>query len=149
MSSEVIVRPLVPRDRPAWEPLWLGYQEFYKVSLGAEVTENTWARFHDPTAPYYALGAWLGGELVGITHYVFQPTCWSVLPRCYLQDLYTLPECRGKGVGRALIEAVAAEAKERGGDKITWHTSENNETARRLYDRLAEKTEYILYSMDL
>jgi hypothetical protein len=76
-----LVRPLAPADRAAWEPLWRGYQEFYRVSIPPEVTDVTWARFHDPAEPMYALGAFLGDRLVGITHYLFHRSCWTlVLP---------------------------------------------------------------------
>jgi len=67
----MIVRPIRPEDRAAWEPLWQGYQTFYKVSLPEEVTESTWRRLHDPAEPVHGLVAEFDGRLVGLAHFVF------------------------------------------------------------------------------
>src|SRR5690554_2739786 len=104
--EQASVRLLTPADRDAWEPLWKGYQEFYNVDLPPDTTDLTWRRFHDPAEPMYALGAFLQGGLVGIVHYLFHRSSWTPGPYCYLQDLFTAPAFRGRGVGRALIEAV-------------------------------------------
>jgi GNAT superfamily N-acetyltransferase len=143
--SEIAIRPLRPDDYAAWEPLWQGYQTFYKVDLGPEVTATTWRRFHDPAEPMFALGAFRGDELVGITHYLFHRSGWSVGPSCYLQDLFTAPEARGQGVGRALIEAVAEAARGTGATRIYWMTHETNTTAMQLYDKVAERSGFVQY----
>lgn len=145
----ITVRPLTPADRAAWEPLWQGYLTFYKTSLPAEVTENTWRRFHVPELPTYAVGAFDNGRLVGIVHYIFHLSTWLLTPTCYLQDLFTLPEARGKGVGRSLIEAVYLAAKEAGSTRVYWLTQEGNTTARALYDQVAHWPGFIQYRKDL
>ena len=89
-----------------------------------------------------------GENLIGFAHYLFQRSTWLVNPRCYLQDLYVGPEARGKGVGRALIGAVAAAAKEAGAANVFWNTHETNAAARRLYDGLAERTGFIQYRIE-
>ena len=89
-----------------------------------------------------------GTSLVGFAHYLFQRSTWLVNPRCYLQDLYVGPEARGKGVGPAPIEAVAAAAKEAGAANVFWNTHETNAVARRLYDGLAERTGFIQYRIE-
>lgn len=141
----ITLRPLTPPDREAWEPLWQGYLTFYKTKLSAEVTENTWRRFHVPELPAYAIGAFDNGKLVGIVHYIFHLSNWLLKPTCYLQDLFTSPEARGKGVGRALIEAVYLAAKEAGSERVYWLTQEDNATARALYDKLADRPGFIQY----
>ena len=85
------------------------------------------------------------GQVLGIVHYLFHPVTWAVGPRCYLEDLFTAEEARGKGVGRALIEAVHAEADRRGADQVYWLTAEDNATARALYDKVATRTPFIKY----
>jgi GNAT superfamily N-acetyltransferase len=143
--SEITVRSLRPDDYAAWEPLWQGYQSFYKVELGPEVTATTWGRFHDPAEPMFALGAFHGEALVGIVHYLFHRSGWSVGPSCYLQDLFTVPEARGQGVGRALIAAVAEAARGTGATRIYWMTHETNTVAMQLYDKVAERSGFVQY----
>jgi len=142
----VIVRPLVDGDRAAWEPLWEGYQTFYKAQLAPEITETTWRRFLDPAEPMHALGGFdEGGKLLGIVHYIFHRSCWSIGPYCYLQDLFTASEARGKGVGRQLIEAVYEAAKQADASRVYWLTHELNEQAMLLYDKVADRTGFVQY----
>ena len=145
----IAVRPLAAEDRAAWEPLWLGYQRFYAVDLGADVTEATWQRILDPAAPVYGLAAFARDAMVGIAHYIFHPTTWSAGPRCYLNDIFTAEAARGRGVGRRLIEAVYVDAAAKGADRVYWLTHESNTTARRLYDQVAERSGFIQYRKTL
>jgi GNAT superfamily N-acetyltransferase len=146
---DLIVRPLAPGDYAAWEPLWKGYQEFYRVDLGPEVTAMTWQRFHDPVEPMFALGAFTGDTLVAIAHYLFHRTCWAIGPSCYLQDLFTAPAARGQGAGRALIEAVADAARAAGAGRLYWLTHETNTNAMKLYDKVAARSGFVQYRKNL
>jgi GNAT superfamily N-acetyltransferase len=143
--SALAVRPLRPDERAAWEPLWQGYLTFYNAAVKPEVTEATWARLHDPAEPMHVLGAFLDGRLVGIVHYIFHRSTWTIGNYCYLQDLFTAEAARGKGAGRALIEAVYERAREAGASRVYWLTHEDNETARALYDKLADRPGFIQY----
>jgi GNAT superfamily N-acetyltransferase len=144
------IRPLQPADRHPWDGLWRGYLEFYKATIPDHVTELTWQRLMDPEAPILGFAAVRDdgredGRLLGIVHYLFHPVTWAAGPRCYLEDLFTAPEARGQGVGRALIEAVYAAADERGADQVYWLTQAGNATARTLYDQVATATEFVKY----
>jgi GNAT superfamily N-acetyltransferase len=143
--SAIVVRPVSADERGAWEPLWKGYQTFYEVALSAETTATTWARLHDPAEPMGVLGAYVDGRLVGIAHYIFHRSCWTVGDYCYLQDLFVAADARGHGAGRALIEAVEKEARSVGASRVHWLTREDNTVARALYDRLAERSGFIQY----
>ncbi len=143
--SQFTVRPLADADKAQWLPLWQGYLTFYETQIPDAATELTWRRLVDPEGPIKGFCADSGGRLLGIVHYLFHPVTWSVGPRCYLEDLFTTSEARGKGVGRALIEAVYAAADARGADQVYWLTAETNATARRLYDSVAKKTPFIKY----
>jgi GNAT superfamily N-acetyltransferase len=151
--SPVIVRPVEQADLLAWKPLWDGYNAFYgrtgKTALPDDVTRTTWQRFFDPGEPMFALVAESDGGLVGLVHYLFHRSTSRIAPTCYLQDLFTLPAARGKGVGRALIEAVYSRARDQGLQRVYWQTHESNATGRRLYDRVAENEGFIVYSHTL
>ena len=140
------IRTLQPADRAQWDVLWRGYLDFYEAAVPDDVTELTWRRLLDPEAPILGFCAARGdGVLLGIVHYLFHAVTWAAGPRCYLEDLFTAPEARGTGVGRALIEAVYHAADARGADQVYWLTASSNTTARRLYDQVAKVTPFIKY----
>jgi GNAT superfamily N-acetyltransferase len=145
VTASLTIRPLVAADRAAWEPLWTAYLAFYKTSLPASTFDATWSRLMDPAEPMHAFGAELDGKLVGIVHYIFHRTTWTTGDYCYLQDLFTAEAARGKGAGRALIEAVYAAAREKGASRVYWLTQNDNATARALYDKLADHPGYTVY----
>jgi GNAT superfamily N-acetyltransferase len=147
-------RPIQLSDRAAWQPLWDGYNAFYgragKTALPAAVTDATWARFFDPTEPVHALvAADDDGQLLGLTHYLYHRSTTRIELTCYLQDLFTAPEARGRGVGRALIEAVYAAAREAGIQRVYWQTHTTNATGRALYDKVARHLGFIVYAHDV
>lgn len=147
--GEYRVRPATRDDYDRWLPLWHGYNAFYgrsgDTALAPEITAATWDRFFDPYEPMFALVAEQGGVLLGLTHYLLHRSTTSLLPSLYLQDLFTTTEARGKGVGRALIEAVYGAARAQGLPRVYWQTHETNETAMTLYDRIAEKSGFLVY----
>jgi GNAT superfamily N-acetyltransferase len=149
MSSSPTIRRVVRTDFEQWRPLWDGYNKFYgrvgATALPAEITRTTWARFFDAYEPVHALVAEREGRLVGLVHYLFHRSTTLLDPVCYLQDLFTAEAARGQGVGKALIEAVYAEARLAGSPRVDWQTHETNLTARRLYDQVAERSGFIIY----
>ncbi len=147
--TTLTVRPVARQDYDAWLPLWDGYNKFYgrfgPTALPIEVTRMTWARFFDAYEPVHALVAESEGKLVGLVHYLFHRSTTLIEPNCYLQDLFTDERTRGKGVGRALIEAVYERARLAGCSRVYWLTHTTNATARRLYDQVADNTGFIVY----
>ena len=84
--------------------------------------------------------------MVGLVHYIFHPDNWNIEDDCYLQDLFVVETARSLGVGRSLIEAVYAQAGERGSPGVYWLTEKTNKQARALYDKVAQATSFIEYS---
>lgn len=128
------IRPIKADDKPRWLELWQGYLTFYKTEYSPEKTELTWKRLLDPNFNLYSLVAESEGRVVGMTTFNFQNSTWSENGQCLLEDLFVDDSLRGKGAGRALIDAVISEAKSRGCSRVYWNTDETNETARKLYD---------------
>jgi GNAT superfamily N-acetyltransferase len=143
------VRAIEAGDRAGWEPLWKGYQIFYKTEISAAASDVAFARFLDANEPVHALVAESQGRIVGIVHYIFHRSTWTPGPYCYLQDLFTVEDARGLGVGRALIEAVYARAKEEGASRVYWLTHETNTVAMQLYDKIADKSGFVQYRKTL
>ena len=147
--TEFKVRPIARADREQWEPLWRAYLVFYRAQWSDEVADATFARIFDPLEPMHAVVAEHDDGLSGFSHYLFQRSTWFLNPQCYLQDLYVEEVKRSHGVGRALIAAVVAAAKEAGTARVYWHTHETNAVARRLYDAVAERPGFIQYRIEL
>jgi GNAT superfamily N-acetyltransferase len=151
--TDVSIRAVSRDDFEAWKVLWDGYNAFYSRSgptaLAPEVTKTTWARFFDDTEPVHALVAEAAGKLIGITHYLFHRSTIYVEPVCYLQDLFTAEAARGRGIGRALIEAVYERATAAGAARVYWQTHETNKTAMLLYDKVAEHSGFVVYRKPL
>ena len=153
MRGDLKIRDVAATDFDQWLPLWEGYNTFYErvgpKAVPMEVTRTTWGRFFDHYEPVHCLVAETQGRLVGTVHYIFHRNTIMLGPTCYLQDLFTNAESRGKGVGRGLIEAVYAKAKCAGATRVYWQTHECNVTAQKLYDAIADRSGFIVYRRDL
>jgi GNAT superfamily N-acetyltransferase len=149
MSDSLLVRPVHRSDYARWLPLWDGYNAFYgrsgETALAGEITAMTWARFFDAYEPVHALVAESGEQLVGLVHYLFHRSTTAIAPVCYLQDLFTSAGARGKGIGGALISEVYEQARRAGVSRVYWQTHETNHTAQTLYDKVAERSGFIVY----
>jgi len=132
----VTIRPIAVADKERWLDLYKQYIVFYKSSLPDEQYELTWQRIHSDFN-INGLIAELDGQVVGFAHYIFRPSTWAENDFCYLEDLFTDPAVRGKGVGRALIKELEKIALDRGAKRLYWTTAPDNETARKLYDKVA------------
>jgi GNAT superfamily N-acetyltransferase len=144
--SPITVRPIAHPDFDRWLPLWQGYNLFYgRPTFPSEITQMTWSRFFDAYEPVHAMVAERDGELLGLVHYIFHRSTIFIAPVCYLQDLFTTEAARGQGVGRALIESVYEQAKLAGSPRVYWLTHETNETAMKLYDKVAERSGFVVY----
>ncbi len=146
-GDSLTVGALTSADRAAWQQLFVGYNAFYGRTMPDEFFDQSWAEFRSGRR-MHALGAKLGERLVGIAHFLPHPSTTSA-DSCYLQDLFTAPEARGRGVARALITAVTEWARAHQCGRVYWATQESNATARRLYDQVAENRGFILYTVPL
>jgi GNAT superfamily N-acetyltransferase len=149
MTDGVAIRPVCAKDFEQWLPLWSGYNEFYgragPTALPRHITDRTWSRFLAAHEPVFAIVAEQGDQLVGFAHYLFHRTTIGVHDVCYLQDLFTDPSARRNGVASALTEHVYRAASLAGASKVYWQTHETNVVARQLYDRLAERSGFLVY----
>ena len=145
MTATLSIRPVTATDSAQWAPLWEGYNTFYKRVLPDEVTQATWSRFFDAAEPVHALVAEQDGQLLGLVHYLFHRATAMIELNCYLSDLFTNEAARGKGVGRALIEAVYEKARLAGSSRVYWQTHETNTVAQGLYNKVAERSGFIIY----
>lgn len=149
MSNDLLIRPVALSDYEQWLPLWDGYNAFYgrsgETALAPEITRLTWLRFFDVYEPVHALVAMRGERLLGLAHYLFHRSTTAIAPVCYLQDLFTDASARGHGIGGALVSEVYEHARQAGTSRVYWQTHETNQTAQKLYDKVAERSGFIVY----
>ncbi|PJA59972.1 MAG: GNAT family N-acetyltransferase [Rhodobacterales bacterium CG_4_9_14_3_um_filter_71_31] len=139
------VRPLARGDEGDWRRLWADYLAFYETTRPESVFRATFARLLSADEPMFALAATQGDRVIGIAHAILHRHCWSEADTCYLQDLYVDADARSHGAGRALIEAVYAQADRLGAISVYWLTQEFNYRGRMLYDRVGQRTPFIKY----
>ncbi len=145
-TPSLTIRPLTAGDRQEWNRLWTAYLEFYGTTLPTEVYDTAFERLQSRKSnEFQGLIAEQNGKPVGLVHFLFHRLLWSIEDTCYLMDLFVDPACRGCGVGRALIEAVHANAKASGIPVTYWQTEQNNYKGRILYDEVAQLTPFIVY----
>ena len=153
MTGKFLIKDVQQRDFAEWKPLWDGYNAFYggqgETALPELITNLTWSRFFDGYEPIHALVAEHAGKLAGLVHYLLHRSSTSLTSNCYLQDLFTAESARGQGIGRALIEEVYRRAAQAGCGKVYWQTHETNAHAMKLYDKVAKKSGFIVYSKEL
>lgn len=126
--------------------MWRGYLRFYRGTLDEDVTEQTFARLRDQSDGFAGLVAIDNTDRpVGFAHLVFHGSTWSPVGYCYLEDLFVDPAHRGGGTARSLFDAVYAAARDRGADRVYWHTQQYNAPARSLYDQVGRLTSFIVY----
>jgi GNAT superfamily N-acetyltransferase len=143
--SEVVIRRILVADQPRWSELWKGFNAFYRRTVEDRVTERLWERLLKWEGEPFGFVAEVDRNLVGFAHYFFVSSTSDWDPRCYMQDLYADQEARGRGVGRALIEAVYVEADRHSASQTFWLTEDSNAAARQLYDRVGKATSFIKY----
>lgn len=147
--SDLVIRPVGINDRGEWEPLWKGYLEFYQTAIPQETTEFTWKRLTTTYEVEGFLALEQNAAALGLVHFLYHPSTSTVGGNCYIQDLFVIPSARGQRVGRRLISAVVQAAKAKRVAVVYWQTEEFNGTARRLYERVAKRSPFIRYQIEL
>lgn len=118
MSDHLIIRDANTADEAAWLTLWAGYNTFYEASVAPEVTARTWQRILGTDSALTCRVADMDGTMVGFSISLLHEGTWVVEPVCYLEDLFVDPSCRGKGIGRKLIEDLVTSGKSQGWSRL-------------------------------
>ncbi|MEE4360249.1 MAG: GNAT family N-acetyltransferase [Pseudomonadales bacterium] len=138
------IRPLEAGDRDAWQSLYAGYAAFYALPLTTERADRLWSWLLDPDHPVEGRLA-VRGHAVGLAHFRDMPSPLRATTLGFLDDLFVDPSVRGGGVAEALLGELAAIGRARGWPAFRWITRENNFRARGLYERVAQRTDWVTY----
>jgi GNAT superfamily N-acetyltransferase len=149
VAAEIEIAPISTAEFEGLLPLIAAYQRFYEVE---EIDEGRnrafFRRFLAPSEDGLLLGARRDGRLIGYACLYWHFSSLEAVESVLMNDLYVSEEARDEGVGRALIEAAAEVARERGAAFVEWATAPDNHTAQRLYDSTgAERSEWVSYEL--
>ena len=140
------MRALELADRAVWEEIMDAYLAFYKTSLTVAARQAIWDWVFGGDE-FWADLAVMDGRVVGLCQYQLMHRSLSGAKVVYLSDLYVMPDVRGRGVGRAMIDHVIGFARGRGISNVRWLTQEFNYAGRRLYDTYRPKSDFVMYSV--
>lgn len=149
VAAELEIAPITAEELEELLPLIAAYQRFYEVEeIDEERNRAFFRRFLSPSDDGLLLGARRDGRLIGYACLYWHFSSLEARESVLMNDLFVVEDARGGGVGRALIEATAEVARERGAPFVEWATEPRNVTAQRLYDSTgAEREEWISYEL--
>ena len=143
-----VIRAIAPADESRWRELFRAYREFYRLPESEQIVSRAWGWMMDPAHECQAIVAEADGELVGFAHHRRFSSPYTGSSGIFLDDLFTDPEVRGRGIGRALIGRLTEMADAEGRSVVQWVTADDNHRAQALYDTLAERTRWVTYEAD-
>ena len=138
--ARLAIRRGRPRDVPTILSLIRGLAEYERLAHEVEATPARLKRHGFGRRPYFeTLICRRGRTPVGFALYFFTYSTFLAQPTLYLEDLFVLPEERGKGAGKALLRALAKIAVSRGCGRMEWAVIDWNTPSIRFYKRLGAK----------
>jgi len=139
------IRELEPADYEGWSALYSGYKAFYNLAATDEDLRAAFDWILDENHPQYGFVVESEGTLAALAHYQVHPNPLTASYRMYLNDLYVDKAYRGRGCAGSIIETLITICQNEGFEKLRWVTAEDNYRARSLYDKLAQKSNFIIY----
>lgn len=135
--STLTVGPAQPNDVPAIGQLIQALADYEKLAheVTGQVENLTQHLFGD--RPYAeALLARVDDQPVGFALFFHNYSTFLMQPGLYLEDLFVLPDYRGQGIGKVLLQAVGQVAVERGCGRLEWNVLDWNSPAIAFYERM-------------
>ena len=133
MTQEI--RVAGPEEQAAVVALIAGFRDFYEEKEPADATiARVVAELIEDERTDYLL---IGDPAVGLAAMRYRPSVWTGAEDAWLEDLFVVEAERGRGAGRALLEACIERAAERGCKRVQLDANERNEGAVELYESLA------------
>ena len=145
--TKIDFRALRKDDHAEWLSLYRGYADHYNVQLTPDGVASTWSWLMDEGHPLVGIAAVLDGQLAGLAHFRAMPSPLRGQEVGFLDDIFVDPSCRGNGLADGLINVVKEHATANGWKVVRWITRDNNYRARSVYDRVADRSDWITYEM--
>ena len=146
-NSYVNIRDIRIEDREDWRILFQGYADFYKVAIDDKIINTVWKWLHTPEHELQGLVGEINNKVIAFAHYRRMPSPLRGKDIGFLDDLYVLPECRGQQIGEQLIKRIKQVSIEKKWNLVRWITRDNNVRAKKVYDKVSNKTNWDLYEL--
>ena len=149
MAAAIEIRSASQADRDAWAELFQAYMAFYGCPPSDAALETSWGWITEPEGPMECLLAVKDDQVVGFAQYRAVPETLTGAWFGQLDDLYVAPDARRQGMAEALMTSLEDIARARSWFKLAWITADDNATARRLYDRVGNASNWVVYERAL
>ena len=137
-DTTIEIRGFCDGDRMGWDVLWQRYQDHLRRHVSRRITDLTWQRLVAPSGGLFGLCATFDTyRFGGFVHYGYVRSTWRENPVCQIHDVYVAEDCRGRGAGRALVEAVYKEADSAHCEQVIWFMPQSDMRAKILFDKVA------------
>jgi len=141
------IRNIQLNDKEQWQNLYKAYSAFYKVEMNDQILETVWSWLHDKNHEVSGIVYVIEGDIVALAHFRRMPRPLKGKYIGFLDDLFVDPKHRGKKIGEQLIGELKKISTAKRWGLIRWITANDNLRAKKLYDRVAQKTSWNLYEL--
>lgn len=145
-KNNIIIRDICATDKLGWENLWQQYLHFYRADVSPEISGKTFSKLCQKEELVGLVAVNNQGQILGFMHLVYHASTWSDTNYCYIEDLFVDKSARGKNVAESLFNEAYKQAEVRESSRVYWMTQEFNSSARSLYDKIGQRTSFIIYS---
>lgn len=145
-KNNITIRDICATDKLGWESLWQQYLHFYRADVSPEISDKTFSKLCQQQELVGLVAVNKQGQILGFMHLVYHASTWSDTNYCYIEDLFVDKSARGKNVAESLFNEAYKQAEVRESSRVYWMTQEFNSSARSLYDKIGQRTSFIIYS---
>ena len=137
MAMGLKIRPATPADVKQILTFIRALAEYEREPDAVIANEEDLLRDGFGEKPYFEclMSEW-DGQPAGFALYFYDYSTWLGRPGIYLEDVYVDPPFRGRGIGKALLQRLAAIALERGCARLKWQVLDWNTPAIEFYQAL-------------
>ena len=142
-----MIREIRLDDKKDWELLYRRYADFYKVKMNDKILNTVWQWIHDKNHDVSGLVYEQDNKIIGIAHYRRMPSPLRGKYIGFLDDLFVDPKHRRNGIGEKIIKELKTISKRNNWSLVRWITRDDNITAKSLYKKLSNKTNWEVYEL--
>ena len=144
-----MIRKINNEDKENWKKLYKGYADFYKSPINHIILDTVWSWLMDENHEVKGIVYEINGNLTALAHYRAMPSPLRGKYIGFLDDLYVDPNHRNQKIGQKLMNEIKVISKSEKWDLVRWITRNNNIRAKKVYDRVSNKTNWDVYELSL